>query len=192
MTEIKIVLVKASWCSHCRTFEPLYEEAKKKYKKIDFLVDNIIDFFKYDINEEKEKKKFTDDYSEKIFSSIVGYPTVLLIISDNDKHKDDESKHKIHEINTTKKTDKKTEGEAINEFLNNIEAKLKTILSENKNTYINTETETETESKIDTEEEKEEKVHTGGAVIKNNINYIDYKKKYYKYKHKYLKLNLKN
>lgn len=183
MTEIKIVLVKANWCGHCKTFEPLYEEAKKKYKKIDFLVNNITDFFKYDVNDEKEKENFTKDYSEKIFSSIVGYPTVLLIISDNDKHKDDESKHKIYEINTTKKTDKKTENEVINEFLNNIEAKLKTILSENKNTYINTETDTE---------EEEEKVHTGGAFIKNNINYIDYKKKYYKYKHKYLKLNLKN
>ena len=173
MTEIKVVLVKASWCSHCITFEPLYEKAKEEYKKKESLKDNIINFFKYD--EQKEKEKFIEDYSEKIFSSIKGYPTVLLIISDNEKYKDDESKHKIYEINTTKKTDEKTENEAINEFLNNIEAKLKTILSKNKNTYINT-----------------EEAHTGGGIIKNNINYIDYKKKYYKYKHKYLKLNLTN
>jgi thiol-disulfide isomerase/thioredoxin len=176
MIEIKVVLVKANWCGHCRTFEPLYEEAKKKYKNIDYLK-NITDFIKYDVQNEKED--FIDDYSEKIFSSIVGYPTVLLIISDNDKHKGDENKHKTYEINTTKKTDTQTESKAINEFLKNIESKLKTIFSPNKDTHINTETE-------------EEKVHTGGEIIKNNINYIDYKKKYYKYKHKYLKLNLTN
>ena len=171
MTEIKIVLVKANWCGHCKTFEPLYEEAKKKYKKIDFLVNNITDFFKYD---EKEKENFTKDYSEKIFSSIVGYPTVLLIVSDKTKNKDDEDKHKIHEINTTKKTDSKTENEAVNEFLKNIEAKLRTILSPNKDTHVNT------------------GVLNGGGNVKNNTNYIDYKKKYYKYKNKYLKLNIKD
>jgi thiol-disulfide isomerase/thioredoxin len=172
MTEIKVVLVKAKWCRHCTDFEPLYEEAKKEYKKNDFLLDNISDFFKYD--EEKEKKKFIEDYSEKIFSSIVGYPTVLLIVSDKTKNKDDENKHKIHEINTTKKTDSKTENEAINEFLKNIEAKLRTILSPNKDTHVNTGT------------------ITGGGSVKNNMNYIDYKKKYYKYKNKYLKLNIKD
>ena len=155
MKEINIVLVKAEWCGHCKSFQPIFKLSEEKIKENSYFRDKKTNYEIYDIEKENERKSFINKYDEERLNKIEGYPSVFITILDKN------NVIKFEEVNTTRKQEGKTSEDAAINFINNLEVKLKTILSENKDEFINTQ--------------------SGGG----NINY---RNKYIKYKDKYLKL----
>ena len=162
MKEIFIVLAKAEWCGHCKSFQPIFKLSEEKLKENAYLKDKKIKFEIYDVENETGKKSFSQKYSEEKLSKIDGYPSAFVAILDKNKI------DKFEEVNTTREKDGKTKDDAAKDFLTNLEVKLKTILSENKDKYVNT--------------DKTNGQHGGGE------NIINYRDKYLKYKNKYLEL----
>ena len=158
MKDILVVLTKAEWCGHCKVFAPIFKISEEKVNENDYLKDKKITFESYDMEKEKEVKEFKNKYGEENANKIDGYPTAFIVILDNNKIKN------FEEVKTTRTKDNGMENEAAKDFLSNIEVKLKTLLSENKDKYVNTD-------KVNGQ--------TGGS---------NYKHKYLKYKNKYLEL----
>ena len=160
MKDISIVLAKAEWCGHCRSFQPIFKLSEKDIKNNDYLKTMNIKYEIYDVD--KDKDSFIKKYGEERLNKIDGYPSAFVVIIENNKV------NKFEEVNTTKEKEGKTKEEASKDFIKNIEVKLKTMTSENKDKYINT--------------DKVNGQHGGGE------NIINYRDKYLKYKNKYLEL----
>lgn len=173
--EIKIILIRASWCPHCNNFEPIYKEAEKLYKTHDELNKYVIKFDNFDMADDKIKNTFALNHYE-IMKEINGYPSVFVIF----KKSDTNIKNNYAQINHTvidENIDKKQQiEEATKRFLENIINCIKTFNSNGKITYLQ-EGGNFNNSKYD--------LNNSDNINKN----IDiYKKKYLKYKSKYLKL----
>ena len=184
--ELSVILVRANWCGYCKNFEPIYNAAIKSYKKIDYFKDYKVEFKNYDIAEEGVMDTLANNHRE-ISDKIQGYPSVFVnlknkpnsnlyfsvehTIIDKKKYGDDDSDEngrehgREHEDEHEHEHEQEQEQyeEAASRFLQNIVNVLKTHNSDGKILYIQ-----------------------GG----NNDNFNDeiYKKKYLKYKYKYLKL----
>ncbi len=156
--KINVILAYANWCGHCKNFEPIYEESKKIYKTNDLLKKLDVIFEDYDMATDSTKNSFILNHSKAI-DSVEYYPTVLMCVTNpNNKTKE------YHTISHTTIDDKILEKNQINDaakrFLENVSNVLKTLNSDGKQVFI----------------------QSGG----NNDKL--YKKKYLKYKSKYLEL----
>ncbi len=175
---LHIILAKANWCGHCKNFEPIYTMAEQIYKDNKFLKNYNIEFEQYDMADDDGKNKFMLNHLGAI-DKIKGYPTVMINIRNlRDK------KNEYYEISHSERDfNKKTEQEQIlsgsNNFLTNIENLLKTIESDGKIQYV------QAGGKIQC-------VQAGGftndKVSHSSIENEIYRKKYLKYKSKYIEL----
>ena len=162
--EILIILVKAGYCGHCKNFEPIFKTAKNTYKSNDFLKKYNIKFEEYDIANEDIKNIFMINHYNAM-DKIKWYPTIFVNIRDTSNKKNTINEYSTIE-HTVIGTDNKNEEEAAQNFLTNIVNYLKTRKTDSKTLYT----------------------QTGGY---NSFNNEIYKKKYFKYKSKYLELKNK-
>lgn len=174
--EITIILSKANWCPHCRDFEPIFELAKKNSKSDDYLKNYDIKFEDYDFEDNNVKNTFSINHFDAM-DKISGYPTILLKIVQNKKNNYIPIEHTVINLQTKSEKNKKIlEQDASKRFLNNIINCLKTIDSDRKVLFMET-----------------HETQTGGNMTKfnskQNLSENElYKKKYLKYKSKYLEL----
>jgi len=167
--KIKIILAKASWCPHCIHFTPIFDLAKEKITKSKELLNSEILFESYDLDDENIKNKFMQEH-KGLMDYLKGYPTVYfsLVEGNNQTPRTEFIEHTVVKDNTEKGLT-----EAVDEFINNIVNKYKSLKSGNKELHMS--------------------VQTGGMF--NNITTMDevnYRKKYLEYKFKYLKLKNNN
>ena len=158
--EIEIILAKATWCRHCKNFEEIYNHSKNNYKKNSELKNLNLLFSDHDLALEDERDIFMKKYLNAM-DFVEGYPTVLIKI--NDKYLIVE-----HTVLDEKEEKKNQVDEASKRFLENISNVIKSLNSENKILYT----------------------QSGGSsnIYKTSIEEETYRKKYIKYKFKYLKL----
>lgn len=164
--KITVILAKAGYCTHCKNFEPIFEESTNNYKDDKYLDNRDINFIDYDLATDEGKTNFTISHLEAL-KMVEGYPTVLVNIYDkNDK------KSKYYTIDHTvvnhNINDKEKKKEASKRFLNNLSNLLKSLESGNKVLYL----------------------QTGGGMrnYQTSLKEEIYRKKYLKYKAKYLEL----
>lgn len=168
----EIILVKAEWCGHCIHFTPIFKKVIELSKNNNF-------FKNIKIAEYEVEKKNSNDISELnklkiehpyLIDKVQGYPTIFIII-------EKDGKKIIDTINQTfieKDDDKEEIKKAAEDFLQNAENKIKTMYSDNKTTY--------------------EPQNGGGKFINNHQTSNDeiiFRKKYLKYKSKYIELQNK-
>jgi thiol-disulfide isomerase/thioredoxin len=164
--EINIVLARANWCGHCQHFEPIFEHSKNIYKNNDELKKLNIEFKDFDLAEDNGKNSFMLSHFNAM-DKVEGYPTVLVNVRTKNNNKYLIVPHTVIDEKINKKD--QTE-EAAKRFLQNISNALKSESSENKVLYV----------------------QNGGG----NLNYQTsleeekYRKKYLKYKSKYLRLKV--
>ena len=166
--EITVILARASWCGHCQNFEPIYNMAKKDNSNQNLMNKYKIEFKDYDMANDDVKTNFVLSHHDAM-ELVEGYPTVLLHI--NDKEKRTNKYYTIaHTIaNEQIKDDTAQIKDASKRFINNISNLIKSIDSDGKVLYT--------------------QAQSGGA-IKNHQTSLQeeiYRKKYLKYKYKYLK-----
>ena len=163
--EILIILARANWCGHCKSFKPIFKSAENIYKSNDFLKDYNIKFDDYDMVDADISNTFMITHN-KIKDQIKWYPTVFVNIRDISDKKNMINKYIPIEptIIDPKIDEKKQQEEAAKRFLENIINGIKTLQSDSKTNYIQT-----------------------GGTSKNEI----YKSKYLKYKSKYYELKNK-
>jgi thiol-disulfide isomerase/thioredoxin len=171
--EISIILARASWCPHCKDFEPIFENAKGGVSDFDDLKKEKLHFEDYDFADDDVKNKFMLSHF-KAMDKISGYPTVLINIK-NKSLKTNEYIPIEHSILNEKDGSKEKQlNEASKRFLSKVVSTLKTLKSDGKVKYI----------------------QQGGTQqgVSNNYNNKtslkeeSYREKYLKYKSKYLKL----
>jgi thiol-disulfide isomerase/thioredoxin len=163
--QINIILAKASWCPHCVDFTPIYESAKGKIKPSAQLDGCKINFVSYELDKPSEESKFRQEFPGLI-DYLQGYPSVYFQMIDNKTQK-----KKTEFINHSVAREPGTKGEqkAVDEFINNIVNKYKSILSGGKEEHMS--------------------VQTGGMVkYTTSVEEVKYRNKYLKYKSKYLEL----
>jgi len=158
--KIKIILARANWCGHCKDFEPIYDLSQIFYKNNKFLKEYNINFENYDMADNDIKNKFMLNHFNAM-DQIEGYPTILINIKNKENNKYYNIQHTVRDYKIS--NNKEQIENAALRFLDNISNKIKSLNSDNKILYT----------------------QTGGK----NQNEL-YKKKYLKYKSKYL--NLKN
>lgn len=180
--KISIILIRANWCPHCQHFEPIFENAKKIYKKHDYLKDFEIGFEDYDLANDDVKNTFMINHND-IKDKIQGYPTVFINLKNKTSKQNDYFMVEHSVINDKVDKLKQVEEAAIN-FLLNITNVLKSFNSENKVLFI---------QKGGDNFNKENKLNQlnqcaiGGSIL--DIKNKDlYKAKYLKYKSKYIEL----
>lgn len=158
--EIEIILAKANWCGYCRNFEEIFNHSKNNYKKNSELKNLNLLFSDHDLALEDVRDIFMKKYLNAM-DFVEGYPTVLIKI--NDKYLIVE-----HTILDEKEDKKNQVNEASKRFLENISNVIKSLNSENKILYT----------------------QSGGStnIYKTSLEEEIYRKKYIKYKSKYLKL----
>lgn len=167
--KVSIILARAFWCGHCQHFELIYNKLKDIYKEFDFFKDIEIKFEDYDIANQDIKNTFIINHYD-IKDKIEGYPTVYI----NLKNKTEKTNQYFpieHTVIDEKIKDKDEQyKEAGRRFLESVINVLKSYNSDNKILYI----------------------QKGGnkCELKQNIQEDIYKKKYQKYKSKYLKLKI--
>ncbi len=162
--DITVILAKASWCHYCDDFSPIYELAQKKIKSSDF--DNCsINLVSFIMDRPGEKEKFEQQYPG-LLEYLEGYPTVYFQMSE----KKSGSRPKTEFINHTIAREKGEKGieKAVQEFIQNIKNKYKSIKSGNKEEYTT--------------------VQRGGMLKYMTLEEEKYRNKYLKYKSKYLEL----
>lgn len=173
--EIHIILAKANWCGHCKNFEPIYTMAEKIYKDNKFLKNYNIEFEQYDMADDDGKNKFMLNHLNAI-DKIKGYPTVMINIRNlSDK------KNEYHEISHSERDfNKRDEQEQIlsgsNNFLTNIENLLKSLESDGKVQYVQAGGSGSNSG------------YTNNTVSHSTLENEMYRKKYLKYKSKYIEL----
>jgi thiol-disulfide isomerase/thioredoxin len=157
--DLKVILVKADYCGHCRDFLPIYEKAIELAEESFSYAEFIIEEMDKRINP-IAYENFKSKYGEEILSKIEGYPTVVLIFEKDGKKIDTQIDHTVGEKN-----------EAAKRFLNNLNNKYNTLKSDSKKEFVSV------------------NQQQGGDCKVNNVEYNDkYKVKYIKYKSKYLSL----
>lgn len=157
--DLKVILVKADYCGHCRYFLPIYEKAielaQKSLPNAEFAVEEM----DQKINP-MAHENFKSKYGEEILSKIEGYPTVVLIFEKNGKKIDTQVEHTVGEKN-----------EAAKNFLNNLNNKYNTLKSDSKKEFVSVNPQ-----------------QGGDCKVNNDVTNDKYKVKYIKYKSKYLSL----
>jgi thiol-disulfide isomerase/thioredoxin len=163
--KINVILAKASWCPHCIHFTPIYEKAKTKAVKDKRLSGLDINFLSFELDRTDEQNRFKEEYPGLI-DYLQGYPSVYFqIIDDKKKKKTDFVDHTVAEGSSDKDVDR-----AVENFLNNIVNKYKSMNSDGKEEYV--------------------AVQKGGMrLFTTDMNEVKYREKYLKYKSKYLNLS---
>ena len=170
--KITVILARANWCGHCQNFEPVYDKSKSILKNHTELKNFDIKFEDYDLANNDVKNRFMLSHFDAL-NKVEGYPTVFVKISDNNSNSNSNSNSNYHTISHTVVDESKTEKEQLTDasvrFLDNISNLIKSLNSDNKSKFI----------------------QTGGSTInyKTSLKEEYYRKKYLKYKSKYLKLN---
>lgn len=167
--EISVIFVRASWCGHCRNFEPIFEKTKQNYLDNDFFKDYKMNFVDYDL--ESPERKFSFESSHPDATKLIsGFPTIIIKIADNDKIG---KYHTIeHTVVASKFKERDQHREASNEFLNNLIDLIKTVNSDQKITYTH-------EVRFNNK-------------FRTPLSEKKLRNKYLKYKSKYLKLKKSN
>ena len=167
--EIEIILAKANCCGFCKNFEPIYAHSIKNYKNNKELKNLNLIFSEHDLASEEKKSIFMKNHLKA--GELNGYPTVLIKI--NNKKKDNEYLYLIveHTVLDEKQDKKKQVSEASARFLQNISNVIKSFNTENRILYT----------------------QSGGDsnIYKTSLEEETYRKKYAKYKSKYLQLKIK-
>jgi thiol-disulfide isomerase/thioredoxin len=172
--KINVILAWAHWCHFCNDFKPIYDMAKEMYKKSKELDNYDIEFEDYNIADDKIIGIFKLNHFE-IKDKITGYPTIFINVKNTEK-KNNKKNNQYLQIEHTiiNKNDKNNEKqlyeEAAKKFITNISIALKNINSDR--VLI-----TQQGGNIKYNESK-----------RNFLNEEQYKKKYLKYKSKYLEL----
>ena len=163
--QINIILAKTSWCHHCKDFSPIYNLAIEKIKPANQLDGCKIDFISYELDKPDEERKFKSDYPGLI-DHLEGYPSVYFQMIENGTNK---KKTEFINHSVMRESGDKGEDKAVEEFINNIVNKYKSILSGGKEEHMS--------------------VQIGGMVkyMTSNLE-VKYRNKYLKYKSKYLEL----
>lgn len=165
--KVTVILAKAGWCGHCKDFEPIFEETKNNFKEEKNLNDHDVNFLEYDLATDDGKTNFAISHTNAL-KMVEGYPTVLVNIYDknNKNNKYYTIDHTIVKENI--KDDSEKNKEASKRFLTNISNLIKSIDSGNKVLYL----------------------QKGGDIqnYKTSLDEEIYRKKYLKYKSKYLEL----
>lgn len=163
--KINVILAKASWCPHCVDFTPIYEFTKTKIKPGNQLDGCKINFVSYELDKPNEESKFRNEFPGLI-DHLEGYPSVYFQMIDNKTNK-----KKTEFINHSVAREQGDNGveKAVDEFINNIVNKYKSILSGGKEEHIT--------------------AQRGGMAKYMTLNSeVKYRNKYLKYKLKYLEL----
>ena len=182
--KISIILARANWCPHCQHFEPIFENAKKLYKKHDYLKDFEIGFEDYDLANDDVMNTFMLNHND-IKDKIQGYPTVFVNLKNKTSKQNDyfTIEHTVTANDDKIDESKQIEQAAIN-FLINISNGLKSFNSENKVLFIqkggNNLNTINTKNKFN-------QCAIGGSLIELKNKDI-YRDKYLKYKSKYIQL----
>ena len=175
--EINVILAKANWCGHCQHFEPIFKHSEGIYKNNSQLKDLSIKFKEYDLANDDEKNTFMLNHFNAM-DKVSGYPTVLLNIKSKSNNKYLTIGHTIvdEKVSKNNRTD-----EAAKRFLQNISNALESEGSDNSvlhvqaggsgSGYMGPDKQTIRNHQTSLEEEK-------------------YRKKYLKYKSKYLGLKI--
>jgi thiol-disulfide isomerase/thioredoxin len=165
--KITVILAKAGYCGHCKDFEPIYEESRNNYKDDKYLDDQDINFVDYDLATDEGKNNFTITHLEAL-KMVEGYPTVLVNISDKNKKNNKYYTIDHTVVNHSINDDEEKNKEASKRFLINLSNLLKSLDSDNKVLYL----------------------QTGGGMrnYQTSLKEEIYRKKYLKYKAKYLEL----
>lgn len=122
--EVLMILVKRKGCPYCTDFDPIYENALKKYPQINHE--------EYDHAFPEQKNAFERDYSS-LLMMLEGFPTVFL------RFKLPTGKMKYCFADTVQIDDSLPENkqldEATDRFINNIINKYKSYMSDGSKTY---------------------------------------------------------
>ncbi len=163
--KVDIFLVKASWCGHCKRFEPIFENTNKHMKQNNFFKDQNVNLKSFDFADENIKKDFENEYG-KITKYIEGYPTVILRHENknNVKYTMVDTTHEDETVNEKERLGKATEG-----FISNIRNGYDSLAAQSGGNY---------ESKLEKK-------------LEHQLSEIYYKKKYLHYKEEYIKLKNK-
>lgn len=163
--KIVVILAKANWCSHCQRFGPVFDYVNDIYKSHDDFKNLDIKFESYDLADEAEKTNFVLSHYNAM-EKVDGYPTVMVKTIKNNKL----NYTIINHVEAQNINDKNDISNAANIFIENILNCLKSINSENKSLYV----------------------QVGGKIPisydKTSLKEEIYRKKYLKYKSKYLNL----
>jgi thiol-disulfide isomerase/thioredoxin len=179
--KISIILTRANWCPHCQHFEPIFENAKKLYKKHDYLKDFEIGFEDYDLANNDIKNTFMLNHND-IKDKIQGYPTVFVNLKNKTSKQNDyfTIEHTVIDNDDNIDVSKQIEQASMN-FLLNITNGLKSFNSENKVLFI------QKGGYNLSRENKFNQCGIGGSFLDLKNKDI-YKEKYLKYKSKYIEL----
>lgn len=161
--ENDVILIKTSWCGHCKNFEPIFNNTNEFLKKDKKLKKNNFNMKSFDFANETIKKKFEDEYG-KVAQYIDGYPTVFLR-SESKNNVKYTTVETAHEDGAIKENDKRLNN-ATEKFVKNIKESYDSLSAQKGGSY-------------DCMLEKS---------LENHLSDIYYKKKYENYKNKYLKL----
>jgi thiol-disulfide isomerase/thioredoxin len=160
-----ILLVRASWCGHCKLFEPIFENTDKHMKKNAFFKEQNVNLKSFDFADENIKKNFENEYG-KVSQYIEGYPTVFL------RH-ENKNNVKYTVVDTTHEDENVDKNDRLNnateKFVSNIRNGYETLAVQSGGNY---------ESMLE-------------QTLENQLSEIYYKKKYLRYKDKYIKLKNK-
>jgi thiol-disulfide isomerase/thioredoxin len=165
--KITVILARASWCPHCQHFESIYKMANDLSKKHKFLKDYEIEFKNYDLADDSVKNTFALNHNGAQ-EKIQGYPTVLVNLN-NSPPKYNTVEHTVINGEFANESEQELlEEKAAERFLENIVNLIKNNNSGNKVLHI----------------------QNGGNMINKLTQNFDeiYRKKYLKYKSKYLEL----
>lgn len=134
--KISIILTRANWCPHCQHFEPIFENAKKLYKKNDYLKDLEIGFEDYDLANDDVRNTFMLNHND-IKDKIQGYPTVFVNLKNKTSKQNDyfTIEHTVKNNDDNVDESKQIEQAAM-KFLINVSNGLKNLDSENKVLFI--------------------------------------------------------
>ena len=170
--KINVILAWAHWCHFCNDFKPIYVMAKEIYKKSKEIDNYDIEFEDYNLAEDDIKNIFKLNHFE-IQDKITGYPTIFINIKNTEKKNNEylQIEQTIINENEKKNNKKQLYEVAAKKFITNIINALKNINSDNRVLI------TQQGGNINNNESK-----------RNFLNEELYKKKYLKYKSKYLEL----
>lgn len=175
-----VILVKANWCGHCKHFEPIFENTKKYFKENK----STINFKSFDFANESVKNDFDKEYGA--FSQYIdGFPTIFIKYEKDNDVKYTTVEPSKQDINVEESLRLR---KATKEFANNIIKGSKSFTNIN-----NSQKGGKKQTSLPHDDNSINKV--GGSYenmleksLKKQLSDLYYKRKYIKFKTKYLKL----
>jgi hypothetical protein len=158
--DLKVILAKADFCSHCHSFLPIFEKAKELAKSDKELSDIkfIIEELDTDVSP-MSHENFKTTYGEDVFGMIEGFPTVILLEQRDGKKLTNSVEHTVGETE-----------DAAKKFLEKVKNGIENLKSDVKSIIVL--------------KQEGGKCWSGTGTSTDN----KYKDKYIKYKNKYLDL----